>query len=584
MWTWEHPDGVHRAQIDHILLRGKWKNSIRKCRAYSSVELGSDHRIVTAKLKISLRVPSTIKKILQRDMQALSNSPDLQESYRVEVSNRFAALSIDFNEKSCQEKYDKIVNILEKANSSIIPKKTIRRENWVSRETEYLMEHRTALRNRYRNHRNSENYENWKDAARMTNESFEDDKQKFLEHKCQQAEEASQLNQSSRVYSIIRDISGKSTKNTAMLVNKQNGESPIDKEDLLKEWAKYFKNLLNMTNDTIPVEILPAANDLDITTDNFTLKELQDALNKMKSNKSPGTDFSVTVETLKYGGTKLQSAVLDICNSVLNDLAAPLQWTESIIIPIPKKASKSMKDFRGISLMSITAKIYNRMLLNRIYDPIDKLLRPFQAGFRKSRNCAEQIHVVRRIMEAYYQRQLPLIATFIDFQKAFDSIDRNIMWKILRSYGIPTKIVNAIAAIYSNSKSKVRLGESLSEAFCIKTGVLQGDTLAPYLFIIVLDYILKQTDPDHGIKTHLPDSDICLPDLDFADDIVTFDSNEANAGEHVHNIQSAAAAVGLKINRDKTKILLVNCDLSERLPKSLENLEIVDDFKYLGSS
>ena len=96
-----------------------------------------------------------------------------------------------------------------------------------------LVENRTALRNRYRNHRNSENYENWKDAARMTNESFEDDKQKFLEHKCQQAEEASQLNQSSRVYSIIRDISGKSTKNTAMLVNKQNGESPINKEDLL---------------------------------------------------------------------------------------------------------------------------------------------------------------------------------------------------------------------------------------------------------------------------------------------------------------------------------------------------------------
>ena len=273
-------------------------------------------------------------------MQALSNSPDLQESYRVEVSNRFAALSIDFNEKPCQEKYDIIFNILEKANSSIIPKKTIRRENWVSQGTEDLIKHRTALRNRYRNHRNSENYENWKDAARMTNESFEDDKQKFLEHKCQQAEEASQLNQSSRVYSIIRDISGKSTKNTAMLVNKQNGESPIDKEDLLKEWAKYFKNLLNMTNDTIPVEILPAANDLDITTDNFTLKELQDALNKIKSNKSPGTDFSVTVETLKYGCTILQSAVLDICNSVLNDLAAPLQWTESIIIPIPKKASK----------------------------------------------------------------------------------------------------------------------------------------------------------------------------------------------------------------------------------------------------
>ena len=132
------------------------------------------------------------------------------------------------------------------------------------------------------------------------------------------------------------------------------------------------------------------------------------------------------------------------------------------------------------------------------------------------------------------------------------------MWKILRSYGIPDKIVNAIAVIYSNTKSRVRIGESLSEAFNITTSVLQGDTLAPFIFIFVLDYILKQTEPSHGIKTHLPDFDTCFPDLDFADDIVTFDSNEANAGEHLKNIQETAAKVGLKINRDKTKILLVN--------------------------
>ena len=135
----------------------------------------------------------------------------------------------------------------------------------------------------------------------------------------------------------------------------------------------------------------------------------------MKPNKSPGTDFAVTVETLKFGGNELQYAVLDICNSVLNDLGVPSQWTESIIVPLPKKASKAMKVFRGISLMSIAAKVYNRMLLNRIYDPIDKLLRPYQAGFRKNRNCLEQIHVLRRVMEAYYQRQLPLVAVFIGF-------------------------------------------------------------------------------------------------------------------------------------------------------------------------
>ena len=79
----------------------------------------------------------------------------------------------------------------------------------------------------------------------------------------------------------------------------------------------------------------------------------------------------------------------------------------------------------------------------------------------------------------------------IDSKKAIDSIDRETMWKIVRNYRIPKKIVNATAVIYSSSKSKVRLGEKLSEAIHITTGVLQGDTLAPFKFTIALDYILK---------------------------------------------------------------------------------------------
>ena len=99
----------------------------------------------------------------------------------------------------------------------------------------------------------------------------------------------------------------------------------------------------------------------------------------------------------------------------------------------------------------------------------------------------------------------------------------------------------------------------------------------------MLDYILKQTDPSPGIKTHLPGFDTCLPDLDFADDIVTFDPNETSPGKHLKNIQETAAKVGLKIKKDKTKILLVNYELSDQPPKALDKLEIVDDFKYLGA-
>ena len=398
---------------------------------------------------------------------------------------------------------------------------------------------------------------------------------------CGQAEEAARLNRTSEEYTIVRKISGKSSTTSANLVNKRNDERPNDKDELLSEWASYFKDLLNIPNNgTSLVEILPANNDLIINDDDFTLDELLKAIKIMKPNKSPGIDY-ITTEALKYGGNDLQSALLSICNSILNGQDPPHQWKENMIVPIPKKPSKSMSDFRGISLMSIVAKAYNRMILNRIYDPIDEVLRPFQAGFRKSRSCAEQIHILRRIIEAYHQRQLPIIATFIDFKKAFDSVDREAMWKILRSYGIPQKVVNAIATIYSNSKSRVRLGDKMSEAFNVGTRVLQGDTLAPVLFVIVLDYVLKQTNPSHGLQT---DIQTILPDLDFADDIVAFDSDEAAAENHLKNIEQAGQRVGLSINRKKTKIFLVNHQLSNPAPPTLANLEVVEDFKYLGAN
>ena len=115
----------------------------------------------------------------------------------------------------------------------------------------------------------------------------------------------------------------------------------------------------------------------------------------MKNNKSPGSDEAIIAEALKYGSDPLHSATLEITNAVLNQKETPKQWSENIINPIPKKASRHMKDFRGITLMHIAGKVYNKMLLNRIYESIDNILRPFQAGFGKGRNCLEQIHVLK---------------------------------------------------------------------------------------------------------------------------------------------------------------------------------------------
>ena len=244
------------------------RNSIRKCRAYSTVDLDSDHRTVTANLKISLRVP----RVDQKTVQALNRSTYLQELYQTEVSNRFAALSNILSNKTSPEKYDEIVNNL--LNDTVLPKKVTQTDKWISQQTETLVKNRVTWRNKYRNHGNQKKYCNCRKAAKLTDESFKNDHQQFLENKSLKAKEAAHLNQSSQVYSIIKDILGKSTTNTAKLVNKRNGESLTNNDELIKEWVTYFKELLNVRNEEGSTEIPPAAIDLDICPDNFTLDEL----------------------------------------------------------------------------------------------------------------------------------------------------------------------------------------------------------------------------------------------------------------------------------------------------------------------
>ena len=146
----------------------------------------------------------------------------------------------------------------------------------------------------------------------------------------------------------------------------------------------------------------PAAQDLPIETNPPTREETLLAIGQMKKNKAAGLDSAITAEALQHGGDAMVDIVHDFCSEVFSTLIPPSQWTTSVIVPLPKKGDLSlMTNYRGISLLSITAKVYNKILLNRIRDHVDPILRSNQAGFRSGRSCAQQLHILRRIMEGF---------------------------------------------------------------------------------------------------------------------------------------------------------------------------------------
>ena len=172
-------------------------------------------------------------------------------------------------------------------------------------------------------------------------------------------------------------------------------------------------------------------------------------------------------------------------------------------------------------------------LLNRLKDTVDLKLREEQTSFRRGRSYFEQIFTLRNIIEQCIEFQNTLVLNFFDFKKAFDSIHRESLWKILALYGIPQKY---ITIIYMNSSCCVKTENGFSLFFAIVTGARQGCILSPFLFLIVVDFILHKTmeGSRFGIK-RLDQSRFA--DLDFADDYIALvESDMDKLNELTHKL------------------------------------------------
>nr|KAG5687474.1 hypothetical protein BaRGS_030479 [Batillaria attramentaria] len=128
----------------------------------------------------------------------------------------------------------------------------------------------------------------------------------------------------------------------------------------------------------------------------------------------------------------------------------------SPVIKLPKKGDlRDCSNYPGIMLLSVPGKVLNRILLERMREAVDPMLRDQQAGFRRNRSCAGQIASLRIIVEQSLEWNSPLYINFIDYEKAFDSVDREALWKLLRYYGVPGKIISLIRCTYQDMSCRI---------------------------------------------------------------------------------------------------------------------------------
>jgi len=123
---------------------------------------------------------------------------------------------------------------------------------------------------------------------------------------------------------------------------------------------------------------------------------------------------------------------------------------------------------------------------------VEQHLRKEQAGFCKHQSCIDLIKTLRIILEQSVEWQAILYVTFMDFEKAFDSVKREIMWLTLQEYGIPRKIFQIIKILYDGFKCKISHEGKLSDVIEGRNGVRQGCILFPTLFLLILDRVMER--------------------------------------------------------------------------------------------
>ena len=152
---------------------------------------------------------------------------------------------------------------------------------------------------------------------------------------------------------------------------------------------------------------------------------------------------------------------------------------------------------------------------------------------------------------------------FVDFEKVFDSVDHQALWKVLRHYGIPSKIVTLIQQFYDGLTCQVIHAGTLTTPFNMTTGVRHGCLLYPLLFTIIIDWVSKTAyNIPRGIQWTFQSR---LEDLDFADDICQLSHRLTDAQEQISRLETTANRVGLKINASKTKSMRINSRQEDKI-------------------
>ena len=284
------------------------------------------------------------------------------------------------------------------------------------------------------------------------------------------------------------NLEGKRDRSSAY-VKDENGVLLRDVELIRERWVRWFHTLLNAKSPRLDPNI---AEGLDQWPENMplgvqpTMQELTDAIRSFANGKAVGPD-GVSVELFKItlnGDPALRRRLLDIVVRIWRGGEVPQQWKYAIIMVLHKKKDRTeCGNYRGISLVAHAGKILLKIIARRLseYCELVGILPKEHSGFRPNRSTTDMMFVIRRLQELARKKRIPLYVCFIDLTKAYDSVDRTLLWTVLARFGVPQIMISVIRQFHDGMRACVRLDDRVcSRWFAVEQAFAKGACSHPY--------------------------------------------------------------------------------------------------------
>ena len=431
-------------------------------------------------------------------------------------------------------------------------------------------------------------------ARKRFNREIQRTKRQYLQQKQAEIDDLQSKNQTMFWKEIGKiGVGQERRKNIPFEILRQDGSVSSDVTEVLGKWQSDFESLLNPIESTNTPGLLNPNMDNTQSNENISgylqdpiqMSEIEAVLKRMKSNKATGID-EIPMEVLQC--RNIRQTLCDLFNKCFSLGKIPNMWKMGIITPVPKSSTSDTRDplsYRGIHITPAIYKLYCNVLNDRLtkWEAECEILNDSQNGFRKGRSTVDHILTLTSIIETRKLKRQSTFAAFIDFKKAYDAIDRTLLFTKLTHLGITSHMYNAISSLYDGVQCCVRINGLKTNWFTVNCGLKQGCSLSTLLFNL---YINDLVDRINSTNKGIDIDGERVAALLYADDLVLLATSEQDLQIILNELGDWCNKNKMTINEDKSNIVHFRTPSVERTNYSFtcgnRTLMLTDKYKYLG--